>query len=57
MFVVIGVCLCVCSGVEVSDCGRYILLYITKGAEPRSKFYYGDLEELEGRKITGQCIS
>ena len=41
------------SGVEVSDCGRYILLYISKGAEPRNKLYYCDMEKLEGSRITG----
>lgn len=42
------------SGIEVSDCGRYVLLYISKGAEPRNKLLYCDLEKLEGRRITGE---
>ena len=39
----------------MSDCGRYIILYISKGAEPRNKLYYCDLENMEGRNITGVC--
>ena len=42
------VCLNVCSGIEISDCGRYVILYISKGAEPRSKIYYCDLEKIGG---------
>lgn len=44
------------SGVEVSDCGRYVLLYISKGAEPRNKLYYCDLDKFEGRRITGELV-
>jgi hypothetical protein len=41
----------------VSDCGRYVVLYISKGAEPRNKIYYCDLEKFEGRKITGEPVA
>lgn len=40
----------------MSDCGRYVLLYISKGAEPRNKLYYCDLEKFEGKKITGELF-
>ena len=53
MFVVIMLLFFVYSGIEVSDCGRYVLLYISKGAESKNKFYYCDLEKLDGREITG----
>ncbi|XP_064382801.1 prolyl endopeptidase-like [Halichondria panicea] len=39
--------------VEVSDCGRYVILYVSRGAEPRNKLYYSDLEQLPGQQITG----
>ena len=41
------------SGCEISDHGRYLIMYISKGAEPRNKLYYCDLSLLEGGKITG----
>ena len=34
------------SGCELSDEGRYLILYIFRGAEPRNKLYYCDLEKL-----------
>ena len=34
------------SGCELSDEGRYVTLYIFRGAEPRNKLYYCDLEKL-----------
>ncbi len=43
-----------CSSVEVSDCGRYVILYVSRGAEPRNKLYYADLKQLPGQQITGQ---
>ena len=52
MGVVFQLFLCLCSGIEVSDCGRYVVLYITKGAEPRAKIYYCDLKEV-GSEIQG----
>ena len=42
----LSVVLCLCSWVEMSDCGRYVVLYITKGAEPRAKIYYCDLKKV-----------
>ena len=41
---------------EVSDCGRYILLYISKGAEPRNMLYYCDMDKLEGGRVTGEGV-
>ena len=38
---------------EVSDEGRYVVLYVTRGAEPRNKLYYCDLEKLD-YKIEGE---
>ena len=35
------------SGCELSDKGRYLILYIFRGAEPRNKLYYCDLEKLD----------
>ncbi len=47
---------CVSSSVEVSDCGRYVVLYVSRGAEPRNKLYYSDLDELPGRQISGLSL-
>lgn len=41
------------SGCEVSDEGRYMLMTVSRGAEPRNKFYYCDLTKLDGGKIQG----
>ena len=41
------------SGCEVSDEGRYMLMTVSRGAEPRNKFYYCDLTKLDGGKIEG----
>ena len=38
----------------MSDYGRYLILYISRGAEPRNKLYYCDLTALEGGKIGGK---
>ncbi|KAL7057975.1 hypothetical protein AAHC03_017005 [Spirometra sp. Aus1] len=38
---------------EVSDCGRYVLLYIHAGCERNNLLYYSDLEKI-GYKISGQ---
>ncbi len=40
----------------MSDCGRYVILYITKGAEPQSKIYYSDLNKV-GNEIKGEKSS
>ncbi len=37
----------------MSDCGRYVILDIIKGAEPRSKIYYCDLNKV-GNEIKGE---
>ena len=36
----------------MSDCGRYVLLTISKGCDPVNKLYYCDLEALSDG-ITG----
>ena len=37
----------------MSDYGQYLIMYISRGAEPRNKLYYCDLTSLEGGKISG----
>ena len=44
---------CVCSSTEVGDKGRFLMLYISRGAEPRQKIYYCDLSKLDGGNIQG----
>ena len=41
------------SGIELSDEGRYVLMTVSRGAEPRNKLYYYDLSKLDGGKIQG----
>ena len=38
---------------EVSDEGRYVIVYVSRGAEPRNKLYYCDLKKLD-YKIEGK---
>ena len=45
--------MCVCSSTEVGDKGRFLMLYISRGAEPRQKIYYCDLSKLDGGNIQG----
>ena len=40
------------SGCEISDEGRYLLLYVFRGAEPKNKLFYFDLEQAQ-YKIEG----
>lgn len=54
--VVVVVVYVLCSAVDVSDNGRYVLLYISKGAEPRNKLFYCDLDKMEERNISGVCV-
>ena len=41
------------SSCELSDEGRYLIIYISRGAEPRNKLLYSDLSLLEGGKMSG----
>jgi prolyl oligopeptidase len=41
------------SSCELSDEGRYLVIYISRGAEPRNKLLYSDLNQLEGGKVSG----
>ena len=41
------------SSCELSDEGRYVIMYIFRGAEPKNKLYYCDLEAV-GYKIEGE---
>ena len=41
------------SSCELSDEGRYVIMYIFRGAEPKNKLYYCDLEAI-GYKIEGE---
>ena len=42
------------SSCELSDEGRYLIMYVVRGAEPKNKLYYCDLETV-GYKIEGTC--
>ena len=42
-----------CSSCELGDEGRYLVIYISRGAEPRNKLLYSDLRQLEGGRISG----
>ena len=33
-------------GVEVSDCGKYLVVAIREGCDPVNRLYYSDLTEL-----------
>ena len=42
-----------CSSCELSDEGRYVILYVVRGAEPKNKLYYCDLGAID-YKIEGR---
>ena len=44
--------MCAYSSCELSDEGRYLVIYISRGAEPRNKLLYSDLRQLEGGMVT-----
>ena len=46
-------CISIHSSCELSDEGRYLIIYISRGAEPRNKLLYSDLHQLEGGQISG----
>ena len=39
---------------EVSDCGRYVILYVNRGAEPKNLLYYCDLKNEPEERIAGE---
>ena len=47
---------CFCRGTEVSDCGNYVILYVSRGAEPKNLLYFYDLRNLPNKEITGRHI-
>ena len=50
---VLDACVVFDRGVEVSDCGRYLVAVIHEGCEPVNRFYYCDLHALPDG-VTGQ---
>ena len=39
---------------EVSDCGRYVILYIHRGAEPKNLLFFSDLNNEQNKSISGE---
>jgi prolyl oligopeptidase len=39
---------------EVSDCGRYVILYIHRGAEPKNLLFFSDLNNEQNKSISGK---
>ena len=42
---------------EVSDCGRYVILYVNRGAEPKNLLYYCDLKNEPEERIAGEILA
>ena len=47
---------CPYSSCELSDEGRYVIMYVSQGAEPKNKLFYCDLDTIN-HKIEGELVA